>query len=167
MFVRPHGTTRLPTGPIFMKIQVSSKSDRNNTLHMKTYVHLWSYPVQFFFMWEMGYSIESWTLASRWTRCPTRVALRSDVLSSSIASFPLRHTTFLFYTRPFFICVLCYRCVTFGLALICPKCLNIHEIFILYASIRKCLNIHDIFSSFASFPFKPKIHTDMKFALNA
>ena len=55
-----------------------------------------------------GYSIESWTLASRWSRCPTLVALRSGVVSSSIASFPLRHTLFLFYTRPFCICVLWY-----------------------------------------------------------
>jgi len=40
MSVRPHETTRLPSGPIFMKIQVSLKSDQNNILHMKTYVHL-------------------------------------------------------------------------------------------------------------------------------
>ena len=33
MFVRPHGITRLSTGPIFMKIQVSLNSDRNNTSH--------------------------------------------------------------------------------------------------------------------------------------
>ena len=43
---------------------------------------------------QLGYSIESWTLASSWSRCPTRVALRSGAVSSYIASFSLRHTTF-------------------------------------------------------------------------
>jgi len=51
-----------------------------------------------FWYWSYkGYSIESWTLARR---CPTRVALRAGVVSSSIASFPLCRTTFLFYSRP-------------------------------------------------------------------
>jgi hypothetical protein len=49
---------------------------------------------------HVGYSITSWTLESPWSRCPTRVALRSGVVSSSIASNPLRYTTFLFYSRP-------------------------------------------------------------------
>jgi len=122
-----------------------------------------------------GYSIESWTLASRWSRCPTCVALRSGVVSSSIASFPLRHTLigvffligvfsisakntygyerFFHHLRPFHFS---------------QKYIRIWKIFSSFASFPFQPKIHTgiiriwkIFSSFASFPFQPKIHTDM------
>ena len=61
-------------------------------------------------------------------------------------------------TRDFFICVLCYRCSiqpqVFKYCEICPKCLNIHEIF-LFAS------------SAIDVPDNLKYSNTVKFALNA